>query len=152
MHHERKGMVQSLSRLFIVCSVVLSGSAIYEFSAPREAAAQCMAGLAAAAPYRSGNQVVSVGIGYASGICPAARFDLQAQTKVCGFWGCDWQTRGLVYGNPYAGYALAATQGCRGGKNRYRTKINFCWMPVSWPPTYDCSNEFIHGSQPEFTC
>lgn len=75
-----------------------------------------------------------------------------AQTKACGFWGCNYETRGSNSENlTVRDRTLHAMQDCRSGTNRYRTyaAISF-WIPVH--PTHYETQSVTDAVHPEFTC
>lgn len=76
------------------------------------------------------------------------RFTVYGQTKVCGAWGCSYESRAT--NGPYQPngtyYTLYAEQPCRGGTNRYRTKS---YAVNVGGPGYTVT---AYSSEPEFTC
>ena len=70
------------------------------------------------------------------------------QTKVCGFWGCSWETwaqTGPTYPNSNA-YGQWVSHGCRSGLNRYQTQVILYNVGG---PGY---NAWWTSSQPEYSC
>lgn len=103
-------------------------------------------------PVRSGAGIRNRGVFNANQVSCTPPFGIvKAQTKACGFFGCDWENRGsseefimrTTYEtrNPY--------QDCRNGTNRYRTLARLL------QPLYGGGSSttlVTDDKQPEFTC
>jgi hypothetical protein len=77
------------------------------------------------------------------------RFKVQGQRKVCGFWGCSYETKadsGFVQPNGTR-TRLYTAQYCIAGTHRYRTRSYA--TNLGGPYYYDAS---VLSTTPEFTC
>jgi len=77
-------------------------------------------------------------------------YQVNAQTKVCGFWGCSYETRAatgwITATSPYNGPNYVS-QPCRAGLNRYQTKSE-AWLGGAGPNGYT----WYYSSNPEYAC
>ena len=112
-------------------------------------------------PTRASNVVVSKGNYKNTGSlipCNAIGFWVYAQTKVCGFWGCNYETKNSSGGTlQSANYSISVNQTCRGGTNRYRTYAKFRYMLLEFDQMLGLilveQSPITHtSSAPEFTC
>ncbi len=76
-----------------------------------------------------------------------------AQTKACGVFGCNWETRDSVEYTPWYGMRETPGMDCRKGTNRYRTHtvlgyrvIGETGLEPGFPVVRDSP------VQPEFSC
>jgi len=83
---------------------------------------------------------------------------IQSQTKSCGIWGCNWQTRNQVSRSPNLLYWIE-TPGfqCRSGTNRYRGRVEFNYRQldyVDWFLVFVPGAPQVHSSpiEYEFSC
>lgn len=77
------------------------------------------------------------------------RFKVQGQRKVCGFWGCSYETKadsGFVQPNGTR-TRLYTAQACIAGTHRYRTRSYA--INLGGPFYYDAS---VLSSTPQFAC
>lgn len=83
---------------------------------------------------------------------------LRGQTKVCGFWGCNWHTKAsAAHNGRTSSWSNSVTQSCRGGTHRYRTQTGMSFRTISGHagilPTYAYHLKIVESAvQPEFTC
>ena len=83
--------------------------------------------------------------------CFGIEWKIFAQTKVCGFWGCNWHTKGDKKANPLYSTSiyLTAYQPCRDGTHTYRTLGTY----VYHPPFANYPQVTTHkSSEPKLTC
>ena len=113
------------------------------------------------APYRTGGDVKSEGSWEQSPVyCPYPTGKVAAQTKVCGGWGCSWETRGSSGDVTLSSSPIyrSAKQDCRNGTNRYRTRtyytaVNLDYEGTPAVPVLSSSTSSVDDNkQPEFTC
>lgn len=72
-----------------------------------------------------------------------------AQTKACGLFGCNYETKRTTTGSPIGTNELrTAEQGCRSGTHRYRTFSTFDMATLDG----SVHRAYHASSQPEFTC
>ena len=81
-------------------------------------------------PYLDGDVVrVDSSVAFASWGSCSSQVAFQMQTKVCGFWGCNWETRNhgtweFLWKHDDTGQvAQQVTMGCRPGTNSYRVHM-----------------------------
>lgn len=76
-----------------------------------------------------------------------------AQTKACGVFGCNWQTRGAVEYTPWQGMHETPGMDCRTGTNRYRTHTVFGYRVIG-ETGLESGYPIVADSaiQPEFSC
>jgi hypothetical protein len=94
------------------------------------------------------------GIEYRSArYCFPDRSGVYAQTKACGVFGCNWQTRDAMEYTPYYGMHETPGMDCRQGTHRYRTRTVFGYrvpdehgLVPGYPVIADSA------IQPEFSC
>lgn len=147
-------MVKKTAPRAVVALVVTAGTTIVAQSAAQQpASAVCFASFVIQAqdPYRSGNGVRDKGDLYTSGGCLGS-FYTEAQTKVCGSFGCNWHVRGDEVETVTTGLTemhLSAFQDCRDGTNRYRTKVFYTWSDLGGGHSTD---GVYSAKEPEFTC
>ncbi len=59
--------------------------------------------------------------------CGSIQLRIEAQREVCGFWGCNWRTEGSWGfsgdGRTSSPWTRSATQPCREGTHKYRTRV-----------------------------
>ncbi len=90
--------------------------------------------------------------------CLVEQIWVTGQTKVCGFWGCDWHTKATnSHSGRTASWSATATQNCRSGTHRYRTRSGISYRHVSGLvgiiPTNTIEHKWVESTvQPEFTC
>lgn len=83
---------------------------------------------------------------------------LRGQTKVCGFWGCNWHTKAnAAHNGRTSSWSNSVTQSCRGGTHRYRTQTGMSFRTISGHigviPTYAYHLKTVESAvQPELTC
>jgi len=102
-------------------------------------------------PYRSGSSVVSGGHLTMSYAHAGAAIKVKAQTKVCGFFGCNWHTKAsrsktIDFCCRSTGHVYVS-QSCRGGTNRYRTEVE-----VTIAEPFYREFEYKISGSPEFRC
>jgi hypothetical protein len=90
---------------------------------------------------------------YGAPYCYPDLSGVYAQTKACGVFGCNWQTRGSVTYTPWGGMRETPGMDCRRGTNRYRTHTAYgyrIWGQTGLEPALP----IVHDStvQPEFSC
>ncbi|HEX8354759.1 MAG TPA: hypothetical protein VF611_17765, partial [Pyrinomonadaceae bacterium] len=79
--------------LFYVAAASLILGLALMFGPARPALAHGGFAVKAYTPYKSGKSVVSTGRMYVYGWHAAARVEVVAKRKVCGFWGCSFETK-----------------------------------------------------------
>ncbi len=90
--------------------------------------------------------------------CLVDQLWLRGQTKVCGFWGCNWHTKASTSSNGrISDWSASVTQDCRGGTHRYRTQTGMSYRTISGHigiiPTYSYHTKTHESTiKPEFTC
>jgi hypothetical protein len=76
-----------------------------------------------------------------------------AQTKACGVFGCNWETRSATGSLPNrTSWAETPGMDCRSGTHRYRTRVLFAWGYYGGDGIYGASRGEESRLQPEFTC
>lgn len=113
----------------------------------------------ASAPVLTSGRVRDTGTWEQSPVyCPYPTGWVGAQTKVCGFWGCSWETRGRTADVTLNASPMSrtATQDCRDGTNRYRTRAYIETVHLDSqngvPILASDVNSQDDPKQPEFTC
>ena len=83
---------------------------------------------------------------------------LRGQTKVCGFWGCNWHTKAGSGSDGQESYwSDSVSQDCRSGTHRYRTETGIGYRVLSgligvFPTnSYEEAREYS-PVKPEFSC
>lgn len=77
---------------------------------------------------------------------------VRGQRKVCGAFGCEWQTKNEVPGRPISTYwSATAKQDCIDGTHRYRTRTSYYYRTMS---NLSVSQLLADDSdvEPEYTC
>jgi hypothetical protein len=144
-----------------------TAGAIVALSASPAAAAPAALGCSANAqvrvtadtPYQSGANVLDHGtiISSPSFMCTQNGGEVHAETKACGSFGCNWQTRGEFDGQVQVNaWDHTASQACRSGTNRYRTRTVFNYMQIDVvqgiPVFVPEELSYTSPNQPEFSC
>ena len=83
---------------------------------------------------------------------------LRGQTKVCGFWGCNWHTKASVGDNGRTSpWSARVSQDCRTGTHRYRTETGIGYRVLTGflgvIPTHSYLEDRGYSVvKPEFSC
>lgn len=93
-----------------------------------------------------------------SAYCGSIALRVEAQSKVCGFWGCSYHSRGdwgySSDGRTTSPWRRYAYQDCREGTHRYRTKtfFQYGWIQFDWQEPIGSTVSSFSGAEPLLTC
>lgn len=142
--------LKSVKRCFFL-SLLLALGSIFLIASPKPAESHGLFYFDSHAPVKFGSAVVSGGHLSMTYAHAGASIVVKGQTKVCGFWGCNYQTKASKTKN--IDFCCRSTgevyvsQPCRSGRNRYRTLVT-----VTIAEPFYREYEYKYSSAPEFVC